>query len=254
MQNTSSLGADSLVAQLTFVPLSTSRSGSSLIENDRLLMMSGQLSLNGQNYSAATYDGTTTSAYLASTSSDGSAGSATGLSFSEQNFTFHSRRYLARGLVVLVAIAIATGLVFLFCLIGLLLLLLGRRRRGDDRQTSAGAGDKFAGRATDDTASEHAQRLHQIQKALFGTAAADATAGGAAAAARSDSPTSSFGGEGMTTDAFQTAAVRFEFVAEEEGEVSVSPGEQVQVLEVDDQWTLVRSGSRTGFIPSSYLY
>lgn len=213
-------------------------------------MVSGQFTLNGQNYSAATYDGTTLNPYLAATSSDGSAGSAAGLSFSQQNFSFHSRRFLAKGLVVLVAIAIATGLVFLFCLIGLLLLLLGRRRRGEP---AASANEKAAARAPDDSASEHAQRLHQIQKALFGAAAADATAGGAAAlAARPDSPTSSFGGEDVTAP--HTATVRFDFVAEEEGELSVSPGEEVEVLEVDEQWTLVRSGPRTGFIPSSYLY
>ena len=46
-----------------------------------------------------------------------------------------------------------------------------------------------------------------------------------------------------------------EFVAEEDGELSVSKGEIVTVLEKDeDGWTYVQnSGSQTGLVPSAYL-
>lgn len=227
-------------------------------------MMSGQLNIGGQTYSAATYDGSTITPYLAGTSADGSSGTASGFSFSIHNFSFHTVKHIAVGLVVLISLAIATGLIFLFCLIGLLILILARRRqkeRGPHPDPKPPVIPEKSNQNSSDTQSEHIYRLNQIQKALFGVSTAEALGDHD----RPLSQTSSFGGgealggvtprdAGDEGGVGRTAKVRFDFTAEEEGELTVSAGQEVGVIEEDEQWVLVTTGSDKGFIPVSYLF
>lgn len=160
------LESTSVVQQLSFVPLTKAHDGNSVMENDRMLMVSGALALNGQGtYSTALYDGSSWHPYVKSTASDGSPGAVAGVFNSNNSFSFSIRSefhlpsslllfprmltsadllsflagFLARGLVVLICIAIATGLLFLFVLIGVL-VSIWRRKRDENRTYPIGKG------------------------------------------------------------------------------------------------------------------
>ena len=49
------------------------------------------------------------------------------------------------------------------------------------------------------------------------------------------------------------ASVMFDFVAEMEGELTVSNGEEIEVLAEKEGWYLARKGSKEGLVPCSYV-
>jgi len=82
-----------VVQQLSFVPLSEAHDGNSVMEEDRMLMVSGALALEGQGtFSSALYDGNTWHPYVKSTGSDGSPGAVSGVFNSDNSFSFSIRR------------------------------------------------------------------------------------------------------------------------------------------------------------------
>ena len=88
-----SLEANSAVQQLSFVPLSEAHEGNPVMEDDRMLMVTGALALQGQGaFSSALYDGKTWHPYIKSTSRDGTPGSAAGVFNSQKSFSFSIRR------------------------------------------------------------------------------------------------------------------------------------------------------------------
>lgn len=128
-QNSSLLEDGTSIANLAFVPLSKEHDASGTIQKNRMLMATGNVFLAGQgNASSALYDGRQWYPYLVGSSPTGDLGAGSSLFWSESNFSFTLGRYLARGLVVLVAMAIATGLILLIVLLILLVAFCFRRR------------------------------------------------------------------------------------------------------------------------------
>lgn len=75
------------------VPLSESHSANSVIESDRMLLVSGSLSDSSfGNASSALFDGQTFIPYITSTSPSGTPGSVSALIHSFQTFSFNKRR------------------------------------------------------------------------------------------------------------------------------------------------------------------
>lgn len=276
---TSAPATSSTISQLVFVPLSTTFSGSNgSIQSDRMLMATGSLNLaDTGNATAALYDGNTWYPYLTSVGSAG-AGSS-GLFYSVHDFTYHTHHYLALGLIVLIALAIATGLIFLFVLLALLIVFLIKRHKKDappppvittliENRPSADS----------DTDSLRLRRLGAIQEAVFGSAAIASTSFAVASKGQSrrtsSEERSSVGYDNTTDQGHLTAAqteyglstspsylgrpttVKYTFVAEDPAELSVQEGEVVHVLEEaeDEQWWFVRSKGREGVVPASYLW
>lgn len=125
----SSILTSSTITQLAFVPLSAALPSNSVIEADRVLLVSGALALTSfGSLSTALFDGQRWYPFIRSTASDGSAGSVAGIFASQSSFSFSIRNYLAQGIVVLIAIAIATGVVFLVALLGVLGNIAERRK------------------------------------------------------------------------------------------------------------------------------
>lgn len=142
----SAFEANSNISQLLMVPLQDTHSSNSIVESDRMLMISGALSDSSfGSASLVLFDGQTFIPYLTSKSAQGTLGYVSSLFYSITNFSFsqqckHFRclsggslltrktlAFLATGIVILISIAIAAGVVFLLALIGILWTLLSRR-------------------------------------------------------------------------------------------------------------------------------
>ena len=120
--------ADTGVAQLTFVPLSKAHPGNSVLENNRLLVVSGALSTQTYgNISSLLFDGQNFTPFLVATNLNGSPGVVRSFSRSTEVLKFPNLHRLAVGLVILISIAIGLGIVFLLVLIGLIWALSRRR-------------------------------------------------------------------------------------------------------------------------------
>lgn len=92
-QSGAGLQGQSDISQLAFVPLQDTHSSNSIIENDRMLMVSGSLlsSVFG-NVSTALFDGQNFFPYIQTSTSSGSAGFVSALFTSISNFSFNHRR------------------------------------------------------------------------------------------------------------------------------------------------------------------
>jgi hypothetical protein len=96
----SSLGSISNVTSMTMVPLVDSHSANGIIEQDRMLLVSGALSIGSANgkrdtpstASSALFDGQNFIPYLVSQGSGGGAGSVSALIHSFSSFNFNHRR------------------------------------------------------------------------------------------------------------------------------------------------------------------
>lgn len=81
------------VTQLTMVPLQDTHSANSIIEQDRMLMISGSLQDSSfGNASAVLFDGQSFIPYIVSSSSDGSPGVVSQLFRSLSTFSFTQKR------------------------------------------------------------------------------------------------------------------------------------------------------------------
>lgn len=122
------------ISQLTFVPLTEPHPSNDILENNRLLVVSGALTmLNFGNVSSAFFDGQNWTPFLRSTRTSGSPGIVRAFSRATEVLRFSNLNHLAVGLVILISIAIGLGLVFLLVLLGLLFAIARRRpNRGVD--------------------------------------------------------------------------------------------------------------------------
>ncbi|CAO1617058.1 unnamed protein product [Sympodiomycopsis kandeliae] len=130
----SELKSDSGIAQLTFVPITKAHPSNDILENNRLLVVSGALSMQTYgNVSSAFFDGHNWTPFLITSSAEGGPGVVRTFTRSTEVLKFPNLRHLAVGLVILISIAIGLGVVFLLVLLGLLVALARRRpQRGVD--------------------------------------------------------------------------------------------------------------------------
>jgi hypothetical protein len=185
------------IAQLAFVGLTAPHEVNTVMESNRMLVVSGALSLSTfGNVSAALFDGQYWTPFLLSTQSGGGPGVVRTFTRSVEVLKFGSMHFLAVGLVILISIAIGLGVVFLLVLLGLIWALLFRRgnKKGVDvpvspsEETLAAAG--VAGEkkrpssllATLNAATENVMSDHHYlaDAGAAGVGAGAAAAGGAA--------------------------------------------------------------------------
>nr|XP_031864237.1 uncharacterized protein CI109_000149 [Kwoniella shandongensis]KAA5531309.1 hypothetical protein CI109_000149 [Kwoniella shandongensis] len=275
------LQTGTIVQQLAFVPMSDEHTAQGSIENDRMLMVTGDLNLRDSgNVTSALYDGSNWYPYLVATTSTGGLGAASTLFWSQSSFSFNIRHYLARGLVVLVAIAIATGLVLLFVLLALLIAYCTRRRERKNaaEQRELYEKDAAEGGSEGDVSSTHQHVFNNVQAALEASLVGGGLAGagaGAAAATRASEvrrsdpssyeyPVGSDGENGEDEDEEEDegreTTMRYDFSGPElqEGELSMKAGQLVIILddEQSHEWWYARDPAtgREGVIPATYVW
>jgi hypothetical protein len=88
----SPLQQSSVVSQLAMVPLQNTHEANSIIESDRMLMISGLLDSSSGNASTALFDGQNFIPYITSTSASGSPGVVSALFHSLATFSFSQHR------------------------------------------------------------------------------------------------------------------------------------------------------------------
>jgi hypothetical protein len=271
-EQNSTLLNGSIVQQLAFVPLSRRHEGSGSIENDRMLMVTGNLLLeNTGNVTTALYDGSSMIPYLVGTGSNGALGSGSQLFWSSSSFSFNVIHHLATGLVVLVAIAIATGIILLLVLLFFLIACLNRRR---ERKKSAPREMFEKDGSPSDIDSTHQHVFNNVQAALeqsLGGAGAGVAGVGAAGAMRnrderrSDPSFYAAGAAGDNDDEYEDdedegreTTMRYDFDGPElqPGEMSMKQGQRVIILDdvQSDEWWYARDPQtgREGVVPATY--
>ncbi|KAG9120020.1 hypothetical protein FRC07_004660, partial [Ceratobasidium sp. 392] len=251
------------VTQLTMVPLSSPHDSNSVLENNRALFMSGSLASDSfGTASTALFDGSNVYPFISTSSSSGSAGFVSGLFYSVSSFSFDPRKFLPRGVVILISIAIAAGIVFLLLLIGVLWTIFSRRE--DQPQ------EEFVEQEGDDDSLHHrpSSLLEHINAATRNTIIGGGIFAGAEKATSPDPTDGTHVGEdddGMGTgEAYndpdgegRVAKARYSFVPSGDGELLLTEGAQVTVLDDrDSAWWFVRDEAtgHEGVVPASYLY
>lgn len=258
-EQNSTLLPGSLVQQLAFVPLSQAHDAEGSIENDRMLMVSGQLYLEDVgNATSALYDGAAMHPFLVGTTSSGELAGGSSLFWSNDSFTFYVQKFLAKGLVVLVAIAIATGLILLLILIFFLIACCARRR---DRKVPH---QEMYEKDGSDVSSIHQTVFNNVQAALEQSLVGGGLGGVAAAAAvrnRHSAPSDyGAGGEGEYDDEEEgrETTMRYDFEGPDlqSGEMSMKAGQRVIILDdvQSDEWWYAKdpATNREGVVPATY--
>ncbi|KAG5652238.1 hypothetical protein H0H81_005732 [Sphagnurus paluster] len=263
---------NSTVSQLTMVPLQNTHTANGVIEPDRMLMVSGLLDeVSFGSVSSALFDGQTFIPYIASTSATGSPGAVASLFHSFSSFSFNQRRFLAVGVVVLISIAIAAGVVFLLALIGILWTLLSRREEKLSKFDVAEEEDDDSTHHRPSSLLEHINAA--TRTTILGTSPFNSTNGGkeeekmahdaldpfapdASNYVRAETPSDAIGGI-LAEEASRPAHARYSFDGAGEGELPISAGAEVEVLDDrDPAWWYardVRTGQE-GVVPAAYLY
>ena len=242
------------VSQLAFVPLQDTHEANSIIEQDRMLMLTGSMvSSSFGNASSVLYDGQSFIPYIATSDRTGEAGFVSSLFTSISNFSFAQRsecslilqlkmlraetrtlEFLATGVVILISIAIAAGVVFLMVLIGILWALFARNDNNDRGEYQA---------YDDDDSTQHnpTSLLEHVQAAtvtMLGTGAPSPFDKGKDEDGRQ--------GEAYTNDADDYAGLnnssegrrayaRYSFEGDREGELPLHGGVTLEILDDSDK-------------------
>jgi hypothetical protein len=184
--------------------------------------------------------------------------------------------FLATGVVILISIAISAGIVFLILLIGVVWTLCIRHHEADT--------GKFIGFTEDDDSlhgpSSLLEHINAATRSTILGAGAVSPLGAAAANRESRNPSPRGGDDdpfaadpseahmarsnddtigtaiGGEDDIPRQSRVRYSFDGTGEGELPLSSGSEVAVLDAHDSaWWYVRDSSgREGVVPASYLY
>ncbi|KAG8929683.1 hypothetical protein FRC02_005233 [Tulasnella sp. 418] len=263
------------VSQLRVVPLQDQHPGTDIIQSDRGLMMTGSLLSNSQGaMGSALYDGQAYHPYILTSASDGSSGFVSMLFNSISTFSFSRRRFLATGIVILISIAIATGIIFLLLLIGILWTICSRREGGlaNPNPDDDSDNDSF-NRHRPSSLLEHINAA--TRTTILGGATNDVAQGGARNArnmeesgpdgsgwARTETPNDLLGGTAGTAidgaeDVYRPTRARYSFDGTGDGELSIGAGAEVVVLDDrDPAWWYARdvATGNEGIVPASYLY
>ncbi|KAI9569562.1 cortical protein marker for cell polarity-domain-containing protein [Boletus coccyginus] len=271
----SAFQANSNISQLLMVPLQNTHSPNSVVESDRMLMISGTLSDSSfGSASQVLFDGQTFIPYLASVTAQGTLGYVSSVFYSIANFSFGQQSFLATGIVILISIAIAAGVVFLLALIGILWTLLSRRddkltryeNEEDDedslqhrpssllehinaatRSTILAAQSPFHNIGAE---KEEAAREGEPEGDLFGPDASNYLR----AATPSDAVIGTMVGE---QEGSRPAHARYSFDGLGEGELRLTAGMEIEVVDdKDNAWWYARNPQtgQEGVVPASYLY
>lgn len=289
-QNSTALMDGTTIQNLAFVPLSKKHEARGAIQDDRMLMASGDVFLaNRGNVSSALYDGQQWYPYLVGSTPTGAIGGGSSLFWSESNFSFKLGRYLARGLVVLVAMAIATGLILLIVLLILLVAFCLRRqdrRRAPTQEMYEKDETRSEASSTHNLIHSHVQTaleqsfapthqggLHPGMAGAAGVGAAGAAAGSYGHSAESadshyldaaDYPGplehEEYAGAGSWegSDEGRETVMRYDFCGPElqSGELSMKAGQRVIILddEQSEEWWYARDPAtgRQGVVPATY--
>ncbi|KAK1224226.1 hypothetical protein PQX77_012883 [Marasmius sp. AFHP31] len=269
-QITSTLQGNTVVSQLAMVPLQEEHSGNAIVESNRMLMISGSLETSSGTASSALYDGQSFIPYAVATTSSGAAGFVAALFRSFVKVDFNARRFLATGIVILISIAIAAGIVFLLALIGILWTLFSRRDKDDKL-------NKYDPQDDDDDSVHHrpSSLLEHVNAATRGTIVGssplpekgdekvtseandhDPYGPDASNYMRAETPSDAMGGLGME-EASRPAHARYSFDGAGEGELPLTAGSEVEILDDRDHaWWYARDirTGREGVVPAAYLY
>ncbi|KAF9519271.1 hypothetical protein BS47DRAFT_1312769 [Hydnum rufescens UP504] len=268
------------VSQLAMVPLQDTHSANGVLQQDRMLLISGSLTSHSYgNISSALYDGNTFYPYLSSTSLSGGFGVISGLFNSIQTFSFIQPNFLAAGVIILISIAISAGIVFFLLLIGVLWTLLSRepslsidpKEEQDDDSSlhhrpssllehiNAATRTTIVGTGALATATGRETQSGSRGSEEFGGLPADVDHDGSGWR-RSETPAV---GPGGVTGAYEQeeegrpAHARYSFDGEGEGELPLQTGAELAVLDDRDAaWWYVRDQrtGREGIVPAAYLY
>lgn len=269
----STLESNSSIGQLTIVPLQNTHASNGVIEPDRALMISGLLNSPSFNYaSAAIFDGQTLVPYIVATSSSGTAGYVSSLFYSISNFSFIQRQFLATGVVILISIAISAGVVFLLALVGILWTLFSRRDEkvnkfdavedDDDsslqhRPSSLLEHINAATRTTILGASPHSNFDPDKEEEKIDRDGLDEAYGpDASNYIRAQTPSDAMGGM-APEEVSRPAHARYSFDGDGEGELPISAGAELEVLDDrDPSWWYARDvqTGREGVVPAAFLY
>ncbi|KAH8119371.1 cortical protein marker for cell polarity-domain-containing protein [Phellopilus nigrolimitatus] len=266
------------IAQLILVPLQDQHSANAMIEQDRMLLVSGSLvSSSFGNASSALFDGQTFFPYITTSTAQGSAGMVSSLFSSIQNFSFSQRHFLAVGVVILISIAIAAGVVFFLVLLGILWTLFARRdnnkvdyaayEEDDDsihqRPSSLLEHINAATRTTIIGTSSpfENQNAQGEEENLTGGMTADPFAGqedhDGDNFRRAETPSEAMGALGMAMDEQgRSAHARYSFDGGGEGELKLDEGMSLEVLDDrDPNWWYARdvNSGREGVVPAAYV-
>ncbi|OKL59719.1 hypothetical protein UA08_05174 [Talaromyces atroroseus] len=117
---------------LQVIGLNSNHGSTQLLNDDQILLITGQLAIpDFGNASAAFFNGTTVTPFILSSTADGQPGTIREMITEKQN-TFSGKKSprLSAGLVVLVSFCIALGCVFLLVVLGVALNRIQRYRQG----------------------------------------------------------------------------------------------------------------------------
>ncbi|EGO00155.1 hypothetical protein SERLA73DRAFT_167973 [Serpula lacrymans var. lacrymans S7.3] len=275
----SSLQSTTNVSQLVMVPLQNTHAANSVIESDRMLMLSGSLADSSfGTASSVLFDGTNFIPYFSSMSSQGTLGFVSSLFYSYASFSFSQHHFLAVGVVILISIAIAAGVVFLLALIGILWTLFSRR---DDKLGKVDPAEE-----DDDSISHRPSSLLEhinaatrttilgtqspfnnfnIEKeeaaregAVTPTAEPDPFGPDASNYLRAETPSDAvIGTLAAEEEVSRPAHARYSFDGSGEGEMPLTAGLEVEVLDDrDNAWWYARNphSGQEGVVPAAYLY
>ncbi|KAJ7045370.1 cortical protein marker for cell polarity-domain-containing protein [Mycena alexandri] len=272
----STLESNTTVSQLTMVPLQDTHAATSIIQSDRMLMISGSLADSSfGNASSALFDGQSFFPYIVSTSSTGSPGTVSSLFRSFSTFSFTQHKFLATGIVILISIAIAAGVVFLLALIGILWTLFSRR---DDKLNKFDAAEEEDDDSTHHRPSSLLEHINAATRTTIIGASPFANYGAkdedkhmdtrsptpeqdpfgpdASNYMRAETPSDAIGGI-MTEEASRPAQARYSFDGTGDGELALSAGSAIEVLDDrDPAWWYARDvkTGKEGVVPAAYLF
>lgn len=156
--------------------------------------------------------------------------------------------FLATGIVILISIAIAAGVVFLLSLIGILWTLFSRKDEGLDKFNSAEYDDddstthrpssllehiNAATRTTIIGQSPFAAQDNEEKVAAVGTSS-DPFGPDASNFARAETPSDAIGGALGSEEVSRPARARYSFDGKGEGELSMTAGQEIEILDDGD--------------------
>ncbi|KAH9045084.1 cortical protein marker for cell polarity-domain-containing protein [Lactarius hengduanensis] len=274
-------GGSSVVSQLTMVPLQNEHQARGAIEGDRMLLMSGNLvDTSFGQASSVLFDGQDFIPYIDSSTSSGDPGSVSGLFNSLANFSFAHRKFLATGVVILISIAIAAGIVFLLVLLGIFWTLFSRRDEvlskfdpadiGEDDDSAQHRPSSLLAHinaATRTTILGSQSPFHNVGTEKEHPADADASNTGhdpllgpdASNYLRAETPSDAFGGALASEEAGpgRLTHARYSFDGKGEGELPLTIGQELEILDDrDHSWWYARDtrAGNEGVVPASYVY
>ncbi|KAH8995626.1 cortical protein marker for cell polarity-domain-containing protein [Lactarius akahatsu] len=279
----SAFGGSSVVSQLTMVPLQNEHQARGAIEGDRMLLMSGNLvDTSFGQASSVLFDGQDFIPYIDSSTSSGDPGTVSGLFNSLANFSFAHRKFLATGVVILISIAIAAGIVFLLVLLGIFWTLFSRRDEvlskfdpadiGEDDDSAQHRPSSLLAHinaATRTTILGTQSPFHNVgtEKEHPTTADADASNTGhdpllgpdASNYLRAETPSEAFVGALASEEAGpgRLTHARYSFDGKGEGELPLTIGQELEILDDrDHSWWYARDtrAGNEGVVPAAYVY